>query len=287
MTYLTKEDWTNYLLPKLRDDKSFSVHLKENIKIQNSFIHLINKIFNEQKNSQKIITQRILISSMIYYHKYILFNNILHSDLSALDKLVLFCSCIFLALKEANKLIHINYLASKFQSSFNKFKNFGIEEIRDLIVQKELDILMSIEFDLNIDWPYQILSLVRLYLKNLQKGNETIARVINYINLNINDSHLFPLCLYYTPNEIVFSCILLAKKTYNLDFINIDDLIKVNKFKIDNDNINQCTLYISKIKKYKNELIENVNINENRNIIITNLNINDNSHNENNNYIIN
>lgn len=79
----------------------------------------------------------------------------------------------------------------------------------------------------------------------------------------------------------------MAKKTYNLDFINIDDLIKVNKFKIDNDNINQCTLYISKIKKYKNELIENVNINENRNIIITNLNINDNSHNENNNYIIN
>ena len=73
MTYLTKEDWTNYLLPKLRDDKSFSIQLKENIKIQNSFIHLINKIFNEQKNSQKIIIQRILISSMIYYHKYILF----------------------------------------------------------------------------------------------------------------------------------------------------------------------------------------------------------------------
>lgn len=53
MTYLTKEDWTNYLLPKLRDDKSFSVHLKENIKIQNSFIHLINKIFNEQKKFSK------------------------------------------------------------------------------------------------------------------------------------------------------------------------------------------------------------------------------------------
>ena len=287
MTYLTKEDWTNFLLPKLRDDKSFSVQLKENIKIQNSFIHLINKIFNEQKNSPKIITQRILISSMIYYHKYILFNNILQSDLSALDKLVLFCSCIFLALKEANKLIHINYLAAKFQPSFNKFKNFEIEEIKDLMIQKEFDILISIEFDMNIDWPYQMLNLVKLYLKKLQKGNEAIARIINYINLNINDSHLFPLCLYYTPNEIVFSCILLAKKDYNLDFINIDDLINLNKFKIDNDNIKQCTLYISKIIKYKNELIQNVNINETRNII-TNLKINDNSHNENNNnYIIN
>ena len=287
MTYLTKEDWTNCLLPKIRDDKSFSVQLKENIKIQNSFIHLINKIFNEQKKSPKILIQRILISSMIYYHKYILFNNLLQSDLSALDKLVLFCSCIFLALKEANKLIHIDYLASKFQSSFNKIKNFEIEEIRDLMIQKEFDILISIEFDLNIDWPYQMLNLVKIYLKSLQKGNETIARIINYINLNINDSHLFPLCLYYTPNEIVFSCILLAKKSYNLDFINIDDLIKVNNLKIDNDNIKECTLYISKIIKYKNELIENVTINENKNVITNLKNINDNNHNENNNYIIN
>ena len=287
MAYLTKEDWNYFLLQKICDDKSFSEHLKENIKIQNSIIRLINNIINSQKNSEKKLFQRILISSMIYYYKYILFNNISHSDLSSLDKLVLYCSSIFLSFKEANKLIHINILSSKFQPFFKKFKIFEIEEIRNLIIQKEFDILMSIEFNMAIDSPYELLNYIKLYLTKLQKGNEAIVRIINYINLNLNDSILFPLCLYYTPIEILFSCILLAKKEYKLDFININDLIKSNKFQIDNDNINLCTLYISKIKKFKNELIQNVNLNENRNIIITKLKINDNSHNENNNYIIN
>ena len=269
MTYLTKEDWNNYLLPKISDDKSFSVHLKEKIKIQNMLIILIGKILNSQKNSEKKLAQRILISSMIYYHKYIIFNNISHSDLSSIDKLILYSSCIFLAFKQVNKLIHINIIASKFQSYFNKFKNLAIEEIKELIIKKEFEILISIEFNIDIDSPYEILNLVKIYLKKLEKGNDTIIRIINYINLNINDSILFPLCLYYTPNEIVFSCILLAIKKYNLNFINFDDLIKLNKVQIDNDNINKCHLYISKIIEYKNKLINN-NINENKNIIINN-----------------
>ena len=270
MTYLTKEDWTNYLLPKISDDKSFYLHLKEKIKIQNSFIFLIGKILNSQKNSEKKLTQRILISSMIYYHKYILYNNISHSNLSSIDKLILYSSCIFLAFKQVNKLIHINIIASKFQSYFNKFKNLAIEEIKELIIKKEFEILISIEFNIDIDSPYEILNLVKIYLKKLEKGNDTIIRIINYINLNINDSILFPLCLYYTPNEIVFSCILLAIRKYNLDFINFNDLIKLNKIQIDKDNINQCYLYISKIIEYKNDYIKNNNINENKNVIITN-----------------
>jgi hypothetical protein len=273
MDYLTKEDWNCFLLPKICDDKSFSEHLKENIKIQNSFIRLINNIINSQKNSEKKLFQRILISSMIYYYKYILFNNISHSDLSSLDKLVLFCSSIFLSFKEANKLIHINILSTKFQPFFKKFKIFEIEEIRNLIIQKEFDILMSIEFNINIDSPYGLLNYIKLYLTKLQKGNEAIVRIINYINLNLNDSILFPLCLYYTPKEILFSCILLVKKEYKLDFININDLIKLNKCQIEIDNINKCALYISKIKKCKNDLIEK-NLNAKKDNIRNNDNIN-------------
>lgn len=273
MDYLTKEDWNCFLLPKICDDKSFSEHLKENIKIQNSFIRLINNIINSQKNSEKKLFQRILISSMIYYYKYILFNNISHSDLSSLDKLVLFCSSIFLSFKEANKLIHINILSTKFQPFFKKFKIFEIEEIRNLIIQKEFDILMSIEFNINIDSPYGLLNYIKLYLTKLQKGNEAIVRIINYINLNLNDSILFPLCLYYTPKEILFSCILLVKKEYKLDFININDLIKLTKCQIEIDNINKCALYISKIKKCKNDLIEK-NLNAKKDNIRNNDNIN-------------
>ncbi len=282
MTYLTKEDWTNYLVPKISDDKSFFGHLKENIKIQNIFIRLIYKILNVQKSTQNLLFQKILISSMIYFHKYILFTNITYSDLSSLDRLIIYCSCIFLAFKGANKLIHINFFAEKFQPFFNKIKKYEIEEIKDLIIKKEFDILLSIEFNVDIDWPYNILNTLKIYLKKIGKGNESIARIINYVNLNINDSILFPLCLYYTPNEIVFSCILLAKKRYKLDFININDLIKLNNYEIDNDNINECNLYISKIIKYKDNLIENNNINDNRNIINNSSKIS-----ENNNYLDN
>ena len=272
MAYLTKEDWNYFLLPKICDDKSFSEHLKENIKIQNSIIRLINNIINSQKNSEKKLFQRILISSMMYYYKYILFNNISHSDLSSLDKLVLYCSSIFLSFKEANKLIHINILSSKFQPFFKKYK-IEIEEIKNLIIKKEFDILISIEFNMAIDSPYELLNYIKLYLTKLQKGNEAIVRIINYINLNLNDSILFPLCLYYTPKEILFSCILLVKKEYKLDFININDLIKLNKYQIEIDNINKCALYISKIKKCKNEFIEN-NLNNKKDNIRNNDNFN-------------
>ena len=269
MTYLTKEDWTNYLVPKISDDKSFFGLLKENIKIQNIFIRLIYKLLNAEKTTHNILFQRLLISSMIYFHKYILFNNITYSDLSSLDKLIIFCSCIFIALKGANKLIHLNLFAEKFRPFFNKFHNFEIEEIKDLIIKKEFDVLLSIDFNVDIDCPYNILNTLKIYLKKLDKGNESIARVINYVNLNINDSILFPLCLYYTPNEIVFSCILLAKEKYKLDYININDLFKLNKYQIDNDNINECTLYITKIIKYKNDILE---LESNRNIVVDNTN---------------
>ena len=269
MTYLTKEDWTNYLVPKISDDKSFFGLLKENIKIQNIFIRLIYKLLNAEKTTHNILFQRLLISSMIYFHKYILFNNITYSDLSSLDKLIIFCSCIFIALKGANKLIHLNLFAEKFRPFFNKFHNFEIEEIKDLIIKKEFDILLSIDFNADIDWPYNILNTLKIYLKKLDKGNESIARVINYVNLNINDSILFPLCLYYTPNEIVFSCILLAKEKYKLDYININDLFKLNKYQIDNETIKECTLYITKIIKYKNDILK---LESNRNIVVDNTN---------------
>lgn len=58
MDYLTKEDWNCFLLPKICDDKSFSEHLKENIKIQNSFIRLINNIIISQKKFRKEIISK-------------------------------------------------------------------------------------------------------------------------------------------------------------------------------------------------------------------------------------
>ena len=263
MTYLTKEDWTTFLVPKISDDISFSAHLKQNIKIQNAFILLISKILN---SSSKNLSRRILLASMIYYHKYIITNNISFSDLSSLDKLVLFSSCIFLAFKVENKLIDIKVISNKFQNLFNKFKHFEIEEIKELIIKQEFEILLSIEFNISIDWPYELNNLLVNYLKKMEISNETITKIINYVNLNINDSILFPLCLYYTPNEIAFSCILLAKEKYKFDFINITDFIKLSQYQVDNEQIKECSRYISKIIQYKENIIANINANNKLNI---------------------
>ena len=70
---------------------------------------------------------------------------------------------------------------------------------------------------------------LKQYLKNVGIGDETIQSFISCINSNINDSILLPLCLYYTPKEIVFSCILLGKKKQKEDFINLNDLIKLSE----------------------------------------------------------
>ena len=274
MTYLTKEDWTNFLVPKISDDISFSANLKQNIKIQNFFIHLISKILN---SSSKKLSQRILFASMIYYHKYTLFNNISHSDLSPLDKLVLYCTCIFIAFKVENKLIDINYLSDKYKMLFNKIKHLEKEEIKELIIKQEFEILLSIEFNISIDWPYELINLLKIYLKQMNKSNETIDKVIKCVNLNINDSILFPLCLYYTPNEIAFSCILLAKEENKFDFINISDLIKLNNNEVENEQIKECSLHLSKIIKCKENLIANINdnikLNVNNNLKELNKNI--------------
>ena len=265
MTYLTKEDWTNILVPKFSDDKSFVQYLKQSIKDHNNFFKLISIILTS--NKEKKLFQRILISSIIYFQKYVILNDIIESDLSPLDKLILYCACIFIASKEANQLFDIIKLSKKFHPFFNKFKKFEDNQIQDLIIEKEFEILLSIRFDISVNWPYGILNKLKIYLKDVGIGDETIQNTISCINLIINDSLLLPLCLYYTPKEIVFSCILLAKEKHKIDFINLNDLIKLSKCTIDKNNVKECSLYISKMIKYKEMFNKNSqNLNNNSNI---------------------
>ena len=83
MTYMTKEDWNKYILPNLNDDKSFNYELNQIIKIQNVFVDLLDLIFPKEAHNR--LRQNILYSSMIYYYKYILFNQISHSSDSLLS----------------------------------------------------------------------------------------------------------------------------------------------------------------------------------------------------------
>ena len=261
MTYLTKEEWANHFLPKINNDKSFFEEIKQIIKIQNLLIEIIQLLFQNSKNSQNKLKQHILYSSIIYYYKYCTFNEISLSTLSESEKLIISSSCIFLAFKEAKGLINIDIISGKIQPYLNKLINeknqLKIEEINNLIIQKEYEILYSIEFNMGIDNPYEFLYMIKLYFQEIHIEKNDINEIIELINKYINDSILFPLYLYYTSYEIALSCVLLLKETKKYSFIDIDNIIKLYKLDIDANNIYQCARYISKITKALNNLTQN------------------------------
>ena len=262
MTYLTKEDWSKYLLPKISDDKSFHEELVRSKKIHNIILQIIYQIFQKPKPTQNKLIQQLLFSSIIYYNKYILFNEIRHKDLSRYEQIIICTSCLFLSFKALNKPIEIKLLSSKVKPCLMKLNNnksfdIDVEEISDKIKEKEFDILLSIQFNANIETPYDYLRTIKLYLlKKCQKddnnnnsNNIDVSIIITKLNEYIQHCMLFPLYLYYTSYEIILGCLLLIKKDTNYNFINFDELIKSKNIdiNIDMDNINQCALYIRKL----------------------------------------
>ena len=264
MTYLTKEDWETLFVQKLCDDKSFSEYIQEKNKIQSDFIFLLQKILKTKNNYPKKIFRRILFSSLIIFHKFILANNITFFNLSFTEKLTIYLACIFLSFKIINKLIPVQKLSSEFQYLFNdknKMK-YEIEDINKLITNKEFEILFSIQFQINLDWPYDYLNLIENYLGQIGIGKEIIKAIINFVIIKINEIILFPLYLYYTPFELIISSLTIIKEEFKLNYIDINEFIKINKLEIVKENISKCSFLINKIIKFKKKFHEN-EVNEN------------------------
>ena len=266
MTYLTKEDWEKNYVQKICDDKSFLEYFQEKKKIYSDFIFLIQKIFKNQFNnntSPKKIIQRILYSSLIFFHKYILSTEIPFCNLSFEEKLTIYCACIFLSFKVINKLIPLKTISSEFKSLFNEQKKirYEIEDINRLITNKELEILISIQFQGNIDFIYDYFVPIKKYLIQIEIKNEIIKNIINFVNIKLNEIIIFPLYLYFTPFELLISILTLIQNEFKLSYININDFIRMNNLDIDKNNIMECSLIINKIinqKKYLNENNNNI-----------------------------
>lgn len=138
---------------------------------------------------------------------------------------------------------------------------YEIEDINKLITNKELEILISIQFQGNIDFIYNYLDLIKKYLTQIEIKNEIIKNIINLVNIKINEIILFPLYLYFTPFELLISILTLIKNESKLIYININDFIRMNNLDIDKNNIMECSLIINKIinqKKYLNENNNNI-----------------------------
>ena len=275
MTYLTKEDWEKNFVQKICDDKSLSVLINENLKIQSCFVFLINKLFNpkNKENFQnKKLLKEILFPSLIFFHKYTLSSGISLSNLTYKDTLTLCITCIYLSLKAVNKLIHLEEISKRFQSLFNKDENiiYEIEDINNLIIDKEFEILLLIQFDINFDCPFRNNYLIKKYLGKIKQSEEMIKTIVKYVNTKISKTIFFPFNLYFTSIEIIISSLLLVAKENKLNFIDINDLIKMNNLDVDKNNIIECCTLMNRIIKYINYLEEmkkkNINNNMQENI---------------------
>jgi hypothetical protein len=261
MTYLTREDWGKYILPKLNDDESFREELNQIKKIQNIMILILGKIFKNAHPSQIKTKQKILYCSMVFYYKFTLFNGISLKDLGEIERLILRSACIFLGFKAITfKIFDIQKFSSIILESLNNLNTKLMEDdLRDKIIQKEFDLLTALGFDINIDDPYSYFPLLHNYLKKCNEAKDYIfSEIFSLLNEYVQNSKLFPLYLYYSSYEIFFGCIYLIKQKKTIfNFIDLPELIKLAKTEINTDNICQCSKYISKISEVKDSLLSN------------------------------
>ena len=84
--------------------------------------------------------------------------------------------------------------------------------------------------------------------------------MLSYI---IKDSLILPISLYYTPNIIAISCIKIIIEKYDINFINLKDLIYLSDYDLDDKDIDECEILIKKIKATINEKKSMKNYNNN------------------------
>ena len=157
---------------------------------------------------------------MVIFHKYFLFVKTFNQDFT---KYLTCFSCIFISFKISNIILPLEDLLKIFLKIYYK------ENIRKININKELisaiskkvfqiesDIMSVIGFDINIDLPYDYISLMKDYF--IWNFQPEILRQIKVIIISfINDSFKLPLCLYYHPLLIFLACLNLLSEYFNFE----------------------------------------------------------------------
>jgi len=259
MIYLIKEDWNNLILSKLSKNESFNEQFLELKKMHQAFRFFINKMNELLKEKTKTEYQshlnNLLLASMIIFHKYRICSNFSLKKYSSEELYIIIGACVFIGQKAINTLL---LMAKEFseiiQKKLMKKESNKIEEdkIKENLKNKEIEILISIGFNIDIDSPVSFFNKVKNYIsKNYLKLNtDNIFKLLKYF---IEDSLILPLSLYYTPNTITISCILSLKKKYNLQHINIKELISLSDYYLDYGEIQECTSLIDKLEEVNKE----------------------------------
>ena len=231
MIYLTKEDWNNLILSKLSEQASFNEQFLELVKIHKTFHFFTTKMYQPNEENKSLINM-IFIGGMTLFHKYRICSDFSLKKYSSEELYVLIGACIFIAQKSLNILIK------------EKIKN------------KEMEILTTLGFNIDIDLPFSFLNKAKKQISN-SNSLLNIDNVFKLLNIFMSDSLILPLSLYYTPNIITISCILALKQKYNLKNINIKELISVSEYDLDEKEIQDCVALIKKIEVANTEFYKN------------------------------
>ena len=260
MVYLTKDDWNKFMLSKLDKEEIFKKECLELYSIYNAFQLLCRKIYaspNEQQN--------VFIAAMIIFHKYRICSNLSLKQYSSEEIYVLLGACLFIGQRAINVLkinleniaIFINQLINN--QNQNQINFLNINDLNKKLIQKEFDILSSIGFNIEVDSPYQFFSKLKYYFSKSEISSPNFVILLSYI---IKDSLILPLSLYYTPNVIAISCIKIIVEKFNINFINIKDLISLSDYALDDKEIDECMMFIQKIQATIKEKKSMNNINK-------------------------
>ena len=223
------------------------------------------KLINTKLNHSNV---KILNTGMVLIHKFIASNLEVFTEYCANDKILLAGSAIFLSSKLNNTLFYINTICKVIEGIINQknkqknkkeiinenIRNLNLKNIKDKICEFEELLLISINFDLNVDLPYNFLKKIRnsLQVKNINNS----SKIFEILCFHINDSYIFPVCLFFDPVTITLACIKIMKQNFNIN-LNINEIKDLSSFQIDFDEINQCADTLSLL--YNNKSSGNTN----------------------------
>ena len=249
MVYLTKENWNNLILSKLENEESFKNEFNELFKIYNAVHLFVRKIY-----SKPVEQQNILNAVLIIFHKYRLCSGFSLKKYSSEELYIILGSILFIGQKAINilkiKIDNISFFIKQLINKKNPTINVDINDLNKQIIQKEYDILTTIGFNIEIDSPFLFFYKLKKYFSKSELNSPNFITLLNY---RIKDSFILPLSLYYTPNTIAISCVKVLKEKYKLNFINIKELISLSEYKIEDEDIDQCSSLIKKIETAINE----------------------------------
>ena len=246
MIYLTKEDWNNLIFSKLKENATFIEQFSELSKLYAALLKFIGKIYNYITKSEQT---SLFMAAMTTFHKYRICSDFSLKQYSSEELYIILGAFLLIGQKITNilgtRLENLSNFILQLVKMKEPNKKIEIKEIIKKITERETEILITIGFNLEVDFPFHFLNKIK---EHISKTNINADNLITLLTYFIKDSFILPFSLYYTPNVITISCVLVLKNKYNLKDINLKELISLSEYDLDEREIQDCATLINKLE---------------------------------------